>query len=221
MTNIEENLKVIRDNLLSVKEKEDITIVAVSKKQSSQKIIEAIKNGQRIFGENYLQEALEKKELLKQYDIEWHFIGPIQSNKCKLIGENFSWIHTIDRIKVAKRLNDAREHMSPVNICVQVNISRENTKSGILIEDLNEFINELKIYKKLNLRGLMSIPSAEADDQKQTTEFELLSDTFKLLKKQNKNIDTLSLGMSNDYMKAINYGANMIRLGSTIFGARE
>tara|TARA_B100000035_G_C21037138_1_gene571699 strand:+ start:131 stop:796 length:666 start_codon:yes stop_codon:yes gene_type:complete len=221
MTDIKKNLDNIKDNLMSCDVGRSITLVAVSKQQELTKIIEAINWGQRIFGENYLQEALKKQEQLKEYDIEWHFIGPIQSNKCKLIAENFSWVHTIDRLKIAKRINEAREGMPPLNICIQINISRESTKSGLFIENLDSFANEIEGYNNLKLRGLMAIPSNMISDKQLTIEFGLLKDKFEKMKKKYKNVDKLSVGMSNDYMKAIRHGANMIRVGSNIFGVRK
>ena len=159
MINIKNNLEEINKNLKNINLANKVTLVAVSKQQSIDKIVQAINCGQNIFGENYLQEALEKIDLLKEYKLEWHFIGPIQSNKCKLIAENFSWVHTIDRLKIAKRINEARENMTPIDICIQINISQENTKSGLSIDDLDNFASEIQTYKNLKLRGLMAIPS--------------------------------------------------------------
>lgn len=221
MLSIKNNLETLKQNLISLNKDSDITIVAVSKQQTADKILQAINYGQKIFGENYLQEALKKQEVLKAHDLEWHFIGPIQSNKCKLIAENFSWVHTIDRLKIAKRINDARRGMPPINICIQINISREKTKSGVLIENLDNLASELKEFSNLNLRGLMAIPSNTFDEERLTAEFDLLSETYSLMRNKYITIDKLSVGMSNDYMKAIHHGANMIRVGSNIFGVRE
>ena len=159
MTNIKNNLEEINKNLKSIDLANKVTLVAVSKQQSIDKIIQAIHVGQKIFGENYLQEAIKKIELLKEHKLEWHFIGPIQSNKCKLIAENFSWVHTVDRLKIARRINEARENMPPINICIQINISQEDTKSGLLLDDLDNFADGLKTYDNLKIRGLMAIPS--------------------------------------------------------------
>ena len=220
MINIKNNLKEINKNLKNINLANKVTLVAVSKQQSIDKIVQAINCGQNIFGENYLQEALEKIDLLKEYKLEWHFIGPIQSNKCKLIAENFSWVHTIDRLKIAKRINEARENMPPIDICIQINISQENTKSGLSIDDLDNFASEIQTYKNLNLRGLMAIPSNLVSDEKLTLEFNLLRNKYEMMKKKYSSIDTLSMGMSNDYLLAIKNGSNLVRIGSKIFGKR-
>ena len=220
MTNIKNNLEEINKNLKSTDLANKVTLVAVSKKQSIDKILQAINCGQNNFGENYLQEALEKIELLQEHKLKWHFIGPIQSNKCKLIAENFSWVHTIDRLKIAKRINEARENMSPMNICIQINISQEGSKSGLSIEDLDNFADELQSYDNLKLRGLMAIPSNSESDAKLTKEFNLLNNKYEIMKKKYSSMDTLSMGMSNDYLLAIKNGANLVRIGSKIFGKR-
>ena len=220
MTNIKNNLEEINKNLKSIDLANKVTLVAVSKQQSVDKIIQAIHFGQKIFGENYLQEAIEKIELLKEHKLEWHFIGPIQSNKCKLIAENFSWVHTVDRLKIARRINEARENMPPINICIQINISQEDTKSGLLLDDLDNFADELKTYDNLKIRGLMAIPSNSLNDEKLTIEFNLLRDKYEVMKKKYLSMDTLSMGMSNDYLLAIKNGSNLVRIGSKIFGRR-
>ena len=220
MTNIKNNLEEINKNLKSIDLANKVTLVAVSKQQSIDKILQAINCGQNIFGENYLQEALEKIELLKEHKLKWHFIGPIQSNKCKLIAENFSWVHTIDRLKIAKRINEARENMPPMNICIQINISQEGSKSGLPIEDLDNFADKLHSYDNLKLRGLMAIPSNSESEEKLTKEFNLLNNKYEIMKKKYPSMDTLSMGMSNDYLLAIKNGANLVRIGSKIFGKR-
>ena len=220
MTNIKNNLEEINKNLKSIDLANKVTLVAVSKQQSIDKIIQAIHVGQKIFGENYLQEAIKKIELLKEHKLEWHFIGPIQSNKCKLIAENFSWVHTVDRLKIARRINEARENMAPINICIQINISQEDTKSGLLLDDLDNFADELKTYDNLKIRGLMAIPSNSLSDEKLTIEFNLLRDKYEVMKKKYLSMDTLSMGMSNDYLLAIKNGSNLVRIGSKIFGKR-
>ena len=220
MTNIKNNLEEINKNLKSIDLANKVTLVAVSKQQSIDKIIQAIHFGQKIFGENYLQEAIEKIELLKEHKLDWHFIGPIQSNKCKLIAKNFSWVHTVDRLKIARRINEARENMPPINICIQINISQEDTKSGLLLDDLDNFADELKTYDNLKIRGLMAIPSNSLSDEKLTIEFNLLRDKYEVMKKKYLSMDTLSMGMSNDYLLAIKNGSNLVRIGSKIFGKR-
>lgn len=203
-----------------------ITLVAVSKGQSLNKIIEAFNLGISNFGENYLQEALDKKIHLDEFKIQWHFLGPIQSNKCKLIAENFDWVHSVDRIKVLKMLHDFRPaNIHPLNICIQINTSEEETKGGIPMKDarrhLITLIEMLKELPKLKLRGIMSIPSNTDDVKKIIDEFKSLHELYIELKKQINSIDTLSMGMSDDYKVAIEYGSNLVRIGTAIFGVRE
>jgi PLP dependent protein len=220
MVNIKENLYGLNKNIDELKNSIRPAIVAVSKQQNFEKIIEAFKAGQTIFAENYLQEALDKQKLLKEYPIEWHFIGPIQSNKCKLIAENFHWVQTVDRIKIAKRLNDNCINKK-INICIQINISEEESKSGIMLDEVGSFVSELNQFKQLRLRGIMAIPSHISQEDKLIRELTLLKKIFDNLKIKNKNMDTLSVGMSEDYLLALNYGSTMIRVGSHIFGARK
>jgi len=220
MNNIKQNLALINQKIDSLKSPTKVVIVAVSKQQNASKIIEAVECGQTIFGENYLQEALEKQQILQKYKLEWHFIGPIQSNKCKSIAENFSWVHTIDRLKIASRINDARKNMGAINICIQININNEETKSGVRLGDAKEFINEISKLDNLTIRGLMAIPSNTNNEKLLEKEFQLLSNIYEEFKEIYPTIDTLSMGMSNDYLNAINHGANMVRIGSNIFGAR-
>jgi pyridoxal phosphate enzyme (YggS family) len=220
MENIKKNLEEIYQNIDDVTSVNQVMLVAVSKQQSIGKILQAINCGQKNFGENYLQEAIEKINLLKEHKLEWHFIGPVQSNKCKLIAENFSWVHTIDRLKIARRINEARENMPPMNICIQINISQEVTKNGLLLDDLDNFADELKTYDNLKLRGLMAIPSNSLSNEKLTIEFNLLRSKYEIMKKKYSSLDTLSMGMSNDYLLAIKNGSNLVRIGSKIFGKR-
>jgi pyridoxal phosphate enzyme (YggS family) len=203
-----------------------VTLVAVSKGQPFNNIVTAFDAGIKNFGENYLQEALDKKSHLKQFTIQWHFLGPIQSNKCKLIAENFDWVHSIDRVKVMKLLNDFRPlDMQPLNICIQINCSGEESKSGIAINNVHEYLNglieSLKELPKLKLRGIMSIPSNTENINQVITEFKSMYRLYADLKKQIDTIDTLSMGMSNDYKLAIEHGSNLVRIGTAIFGARE
>ena len=175
--------------------------------------------GQREFGESYIQEAVEKiANLQKLSNIVWHFIGPIQSNKTRLIAENFAWVHSIDRIKVAKRLNDHRSSQdTPLNVCLQVNISGEESKSGIAAENLEELVEFVNSCEHLTLRGLMAIPEKNAS----LNSFEKMQQLFIVLKQKHISIDTLSMGMSGDLTAAIAKGSSMVRVGSAIFGVRE
>lgn len=222
MLKIKENISLVRDEIKqnSHKTKKDIRLVAVSKGQSYIAIKSAFDAGQKIFGENYLQEALEKKKLLENLEIEWHFIGPIQSNKCKLISENFSWVQTVDRIKIVNKLNQYRHSNNPLNICIQVNISEENTKSGIGLNDVKQFAKLISNLKNLKLRGVMAIPSKTNETQNLVSQYRLLKKLYEDLKITYSSVDTLSIGMSNDYLLAIENGANLVRIGTKIFGAR-
>lgn len=222
MSKIKNNIKDIYNRLLKQSACNlDIKLLVVSKSQSVKNIEEAYDAGQRLFGENYLQEALEKIQQINKPKIEWHFIGPIQSNKCKLIAENFSWVQSIDRIKVASRINEYRESMPPINVCIQINISNELSKSGVQPHNLKAFINEMKSFRNLKLRGIMSIPSNTNSPDKLSEEFMELRKLYEEIKFSDPDIDTLSMGMSNDYLIAVKYGATLIRVGSAIFGSRE
>ncbi len=205
---------------------EKVTLVAVSKGQPFTNIVTAFDAGIINFGENYLQEALDKKSHLEKLAIQWHFLGPIQSNKCKLITENFDWVHSIDRVKVMKLLNDFRpSYMRPLNICIQINSSGEETKSGIAINNAHEYLNDLiaslRKLPMLKLRGIMSIPSNTENINQVVTEFKSMYKLYTELKTQIDTVDTLSMGMSNDYKLAIEHGSNLVRIGTAIFGARE
>ncbi len=200
---------------------EPVTLLAVSKTFSAEKVRQAYEAGLSSFGENYLQEALSKQEKLTDLDIEWHFIGPIQSNKTALIAEHFSWVHTLSREKEAKRLNDARpKNVPPLNVCLQVNINQEPQKNGLSPKDLESFCQKMQDYPNLRLRGLMTIPEACDDFKAQCDNFRRLRVLFETLGKEYA-LDTLSMGMSNDYVAAIKEGSNLIRIGRAIFGERE
>jgi pyridoxal phosphate enzyme (YggS family) len=195
--------------------------VAVSKAQTADAVREAYEAGQTLFGENYLQEALDKQQLLKDLNIEWHFIGPIQSNKTQPISQNFDWVHSVDRLKIAQRLNDARPAaMAPLQICLQVNVSNEDSKSGVAPADLIALASEIQTLPKLTLRGLMAIPAPSKDEAQQTAQFKLVRQCYDALLAQGFALDTLSIGMSDDYLPAIAQGATFVRIGSAIFGAR-
>ena len=222
-------MSLIKKNILSIideleqnnsQKKNEVRLVAVSKGQGQEKILEALKSGHNIFGENYLQEAIDKQKSLTDYKIEWHFIGPIQSNKCKLIAENFSWVHSIDRIKVANKLNDSLKDQDSINVCLQVNISNENSKSGLKINEIDSLAKHINGLDKLTLRGLMAIPSNTSDDEILKNEYKQLKFIYEDLKLKYSTIDTLSMGMSNDYLLAVENGSNLVRIGSKIFGKR-
>ena len=204
----------------------DVKLLAVSKRHSASAIREVYESGQMAFGENYAQELLDKSEQLNDLNIQWHFIGPLQSNKTKKIAAVASWVHTIDRLKIAQRLNDQRPPELPrLNICIQVNISKEVNKSGILPNDVLEFANEISKLPKLRLRGLMVIPETETDFEKQRASFVRTSQLLDMLNKSMNTtaykLDTLSMGMSGDMEAAIAEGATIVRIGTAIFGKRE
>ena len=222
MTLIKKNIINIIDELKQNNSQKikSVRLVAVSKGQNHSKIREAFDAGQYIYGENYLQEAISKQKALKDLEIEWHFIGPIQSNKCKLIAESFSWVHSVDRIKIANKLNDSLKEMVSLNICMQVNISNEDSKSGLKINEIDALAKHINNLDKLTLRGLMAIPTNTADVEILKNEYKKLKVIYENLKKKYTSVDTLSMGMSNDYLLAIKNGSNLVRIGSKIFGKR-
>lgn len=200
---------------------QQVKLVAVSKAQPADAVRSAYAAGQKIFGENYLQEALDKQAQLADLDIEWHFIGPIQSNKTQPISQHFSWVHSVDRLKIAQRLNDARpDHLPPLQICLQVNVSNEESKSGVAPSDLATLASQIQQMPKLKLRGLMAIPAPSSDETQQTAQFKQVRQCYDALLAQGFELDTLSIGMSDDYQAAIAQGATFVRIGSALFGAR-
>jgi pyridoxal phosphate enzyme (YggS family) len=213
---------------LSEQHHTETKLLAVSKTRSSDEILEVHQLGQQSFGENYIQEAVEKVNQLKDYPIEWHFIGPLQSNKSRLAAENFQWVHTIDRLKIAKRLNDQRpQELEPLNVCIQVNIDNEATKSGFLEDDVVAAAIHISEFKQLKLRGLMAIPAATQDKSQQLATFERMQYLLEKVKhaytqhqKPTDSLDTLSMGMSGDMESAIQCGATIVRIGTAIFGPR-
>ena len=201
---------------------QSVNLLAVSKAQSALAIREAYAAGQKLFGENYLQEALDKQSQLADLAIEWHFIGPIQSNKTQLIAQHFNWVHSIDRLKIAQRLNDARpETLAPLQVCIQVNISNEESKSGVTQQELETLASAISKLPRLKLRGLMAIPEPSNDNNKQRIQFKQVRECYDALLEKGFTLDTLSIGMSDDYRIAIEEGATIVRIGSSLFGARK
>lgn len=201
---------------------ENITLIAVSKTKPAGDIEAAAACGLKDFGENYLQEALDKIEALGELNLTWHFIGPIQSNKTRPIAEHFDWVHSVDRLKIAQRLSDQRPaHMDPLNICLQVNISNEDTKSGVSAEQAPELAKAIATLPNIRLRGLMAIPKPSDDSTEQAAAFEAVATLFNKLRQTNPELDTLSMGMSQDLEAAIAAGSTMVRIGTDIFGARN
>jgi len=201
--------------------KDSVSLLAVSKKQTIDQVLEAYKAGIHNFGENYLSEAEEKILQLSKIDINWHFIGPIQSNKTRAIAELFQWVHSVDRTKVAQRLSDQRsELLPPLNVCAQVNVSDENTKSGVSIEATENLCRQIDKLPRLQLRGLMAIPAPCDDLAKQRLVFRDLALLFSRLSSEFNQFDTLSMGMSGDFEAAIAEGSTMIRIGTALFGSK-
>jgi len=226
MTDIKQNIAEVRQRICLEAEKNSrkpagITLLAVSKTRPAEQIREAWQTGQHCFGENYLQEALEKIEQLQDLAIEWHFIGPIQSNKTRAISENFHWVQTVDRLRIAQRLNEQRPlNLSPLNICIQVNISAEEKKSGVKPDELVALVQDITTLKHLTIRGLMAIPEATEDKKLQRQRFAQLRALYLQVRAVAPTIDTLSMGMSGDLEQAIDEGSTMVRIGTDVFGAR-
>ncbi len=200
----------------------DILVVAVSKSRSARDIRAVHACGLTHFGENYLQEALPKINELQDLPLTWHFIGPIQSNKTGPIAETFDWVHSVDREKIARRLSAQRPpHMSPLQVCIQVNISGENSKSGAGLKELPQLARTVLDLPHLKLRGLMAIPAPDADSGQQRDHFRQMRNALEPLRPLAADIDTLSMGMSEDLEAAIIEGATIVRVGTAIFGPRN
>ncbi|HIE5387554.1 TPA: YggS family pyridoxal phosphate-dependent enzyme [Enterobacter cancerogenus] len=230
MNDIAHNLAQVRDKISAAatrcgRASEEVTLLAVSKTKPASAIAEAIEAGQRAFGENYVQEGVDKILHFRETentDLEWHFIGPLQSNKSRLVAEHFDWCHTIDRLKIATRLNEQRPATMPaLNVLIQINISDENSKSGIALDELDALAAEVAALPRLTLRGLMAIPAPESSYERQFAVARQMAVAFEALKARFDTVDTLSLGMSDDMDAAIAAGSTMVRIGTAIFGARD
>ncbi len=194
-------------------------LIAVGKTWPTADLAEAYQDGQREFGENYVQEALAKQDELQGYEIVWHFIGPIQSNKTRPIAERFDWVHTVDRLKIAQRLSEQRPaQLPPLNICIQVNVSAEPSKAGVRLTELAPLAEAVTQLPRLRLRGLMGIPAPSANLDAQRLPFRILREAREGL--GIAGMDTLSMGMSGDLEAAVMEGATLVRIGSAIFGER-
>ncbi len=221
------NLAFIQQQILTFCQKykknaDSIHLLAVSKTKPAEDIRNAYLAGQTRFGENYLQEALKKINTLSNIPIEWHFIGAIQSNKTRELAENFLWIHSVDRLKIAQRLSQQRPiSLPPINICLQINISGETTKSGFSLVDIESVAREINSLPNIKLRGLMAIPAKTTSMHEQRETFARMNHAFRELQKQIPQIDTLSMGMSNDMEAAIAEGSTLLRIGRAIFGERN
>ena len=231
MSSIQQNLELITSQIASAQQKcgrarGSVQLLAVSKTKPVEAILEAAAAGQRAFGENYVQEGCDKVQFFAtqhpELDLEWHFIGPLQSNKTRLIAEHFDWMHTIDRAKIAQRLSEQRPaHLPPLQVLIQVNTSGEASKSGISAQELFPLAELISALPGLTLRGLMSIPENVTDYQSQLAAFQQLEALQQQLADKFDGIDTLSMGMSGDMEAAIEAGSTIVRIGTAIFGQRD
>ncbi len=228
---VTENLRKIRDLLDKAavdagRRPEDVRLLAVSKRQPLEKILEAAAAGHRDFGENTVQEGIEKVTKLAETgasgDLRWHFIGHLQSNKTRVVAENFDWVHTIDKLKTARRLSDQRpDELGELNVCVQVNIDDEPAKSGVSPAEVAELAQAVLELPRLRLRGLMCLPAVRTDFDEQRVPFARLGELATSLSALGISTDTLSMGMTADYRAAIFEGATIVRLGTAVFGPRD
>lgn len=230
MNDIAHNLAQVRDKISAAASRcgrasEEVTLLAVSKTKPASAVAEAIAVGQRAFGENYVQEGVEKILHFREAGVEglqWHFIGPLQSNKSRLVAEHFDWCHTVDRLRIASRLSEQRPpHLPPLNVLIQVNISDEESKSGVSLAEIDALADAIVELKGVTLRGLMAIPAPESDYVRQFAVAGQMAVAFTRLKTRYPTVDTLSLGMSDDMDAAIAAGSTMVRIGTAIFGARD
>ncbi len=211
------------------RETESVALLAVTKSHPAAAIEEAVVAGQRVFGENYVQEAVEKMDILAQQlgerrarELEWHLIGPPQSNKTKIVAERFAWVHTIERERIARRLSEQRPaHLPPLNVLIQLNVSGEPSKSGVAPGDAAALARIVAGLARLRLRGLMAIPEPTPNVERQRKQFRVARGLFERLRADGLDLDTLSMGMSDDLEAAIAEGATLVRIGTAIFGARE
>ncbi|MBN0976067.1 YggS family pyridoxal phosphate-dependent enzyme [Pseudomonas hygromyciniae] len=224
MSTIADNIGLVSQRIRAAaqavqRDESSVHLLAVSKTKPAQAVREAYAAGMRDFGENYLQEALGKQAELTDLPLSWHFIGPIQSNKTRAIAENFAWVHSVDRLKIAQRLSEQRPaDLPPLNICIQVNVSGEASKSGCTPADLPALAEAIQALPRLKLRGLMAIPEPTDDRAQQDAAFARVRDLQASL---NLGLDTLSMGMSHDLESAIAQGATWVRIGTALFGARD
>lgn len=226
MTTISNALQAVRERIARAaaqcgRAPEGIRLLAVSKTFGPDAIREAHDAGQRAFGESYVQEALPKMAALSELDLTWHFIGPLQSNKTSPIAQHFAWVHSVDRAKIAQRLSEQRPPALPaLNICLQVNVSGEASKSGVAPAQLSALAESVAALPRIKLRGLMAIPAPTEDVAQQRAAFRAVRELFEQLNAQGLALDTLSMGMSHDLEAAIQEGATIVRVGSAVFGSR-
>ena len=227
MATIGVNLQAVRQRIAQAaracgRDPGDVALLAVSKTFGADAVAAALACGQQAFGENYVQEALDKIAALPDSRLDWHFIGPIQSNKTRVIAENFDWVHSVDRVKIAERLSAARPgQLPPLQICIQVNIGGEDTKSGVAPADTAALARAVAALPRRKLRGLMAIPPPSPDPAQQRRHFAALRELKSALTRDGSALDTLSMGMSADLEAAIAEGATIVRVGTAIFGERH
>ncbi len=226
MTNIQQRLNLVLDQIHAAEDKYQrprgsVKLLAVSKTWPLEDVLEAAAAGQSCFGENYVQESITKIDDCAE-KLEWHFIGHLQSNKSREIATCFDWVHSVDRFKLAKRLSEQRPtELPPLNICLQVNIDNEPSKSGFLASEIPEIAEQISQLPNLKLRGLMAIPAPSDNFEQQRATFRLVTTLQQQLVKQGMELDTLSMGMSGDMEAAIAEGATIVRVGTAIFGSRN
>jgi hypothetical protein len=226
MTMIAVNLQTVHARIAAAclaagRDPREVTLLAVSKTFSPEAVAEACAAGQTAFGENYIQEAVEKMAALRELPIEWHCIGPIQSNKTRLVAENFAWVHTVDRLKIAQRLSEQRpENLPPLQLCIQVNVDGGATKSGVAPLEALALARDVATLPRLQLRGLMCIPDPAPDFVAACAVFSRTKAVFDAINQAGLRLDTLSMGMTGDLEAAIHSGSTMVRVGTAIFGGR-
>ena len=226
MTTIAARLDAVRARIAAAarhagRDPADVKLLAVSKTWPAEAVREAAAAGQRAFGENYVQEGVDKVEALRALGLEWHFIGPLQSNKTRPVANAFDWVHGIDRLKIAERLSAQRDvHLPPLDVCIQVNVSGEDSKSGVAPVEAGALAHAVAALPRLRLRGLMCIPEPSADEAVLRARFAVLRGLHDELRAAGLALDTLSMGMSHDLEPAIAEGASIVRVGTAIFGER-
>ena len=227
MIRVTENLRKIRDLLAEAavnagREADSVKLLAVSKKQPLSRVLDAIEAGQRDFGENQVAEGVEKIETLANDDLVWHFIGHLQTNKTRIVAEHFDWVHSVDRFKTARRLSEQRPvSMGDLNVCLQINLDAESSKSGIAPEALPDLVQQVVELPLLRLRGLMCLPRIRPDFDAQRQPFARLRELAQELRAAGVDTDTLSMGMSADFRAAIFEGSTIVRIGTAVFGPRH
>lgn len=227
MIRVTENFRKIQDLLATTtagagRPPGSVKLLAVSKKKPPSAVLEAAEAGQRDFGENFVQEGVDKLQDVGRDDLTWHFIGHLQTNKTRAVAEHFDWVHTIDRVKTARRLSTQRpEGAAALNICLQVNVDREDGKSGVMLEDVQALADAVAELPGVRLRGLMCLPAVRSSFDAQRRPFALLREALEALNAAGHELDTLSMGMSGDFAAAIYEGATIVRIGTALFGARE